>query len=467
MTRTIFIAALLALAGCFDLNGPSRGGQGEPCWTAPEDDPCEPGLHCRDGLCRGANATEDDAPAKLIPCIQSLDCLLEQACIDGYCGAYTNACDQDAGCRSDFFCAQERVCRKRASTASGCSSDSECLSGHCADGVCCDVACTGTCLSCTALKSGGLDGLCSPNPVGTDPDSECFGALACAGTGKCDYRANGDACSSGQECESGACVDGVCCSSACSGECEKCSAAGICTTILNAEDPGVCDDSHAVGGCNVAPCTCDSSGTCKSGGGVACTSSANCTDGAPCVDGVCCNTICNGPCEACVSSKTGAATGICSPIPDGGDPDNECTGGATCNGSRACYSVPNGEPCGWDRQCISGICAHSPNQTTRVNRVVQLSSGICCNSRCDDLCDTCYGDTNLRDDPTRGVCHPIVRHRDPFMECGETACGGAAWHQCTFPSSHMCGTNEACHSDACTILCIPVNGGAAVSCRCE
>ena len=54
-----------------------------------------------------------------------------------------------------------------------------------------------------------------------------------------------------------------------------------------------------------------------------------------CVDGVCCNTDCSGLCEACVSSKTGALDGVCSLIPAGTDPDNEC-GPGTCDGAGRC-----------------------------------------------------------------------------------------------------------------------------------
>lgn len=76
-------------------------------------------------------------------------------------------------------------------------------------------------------------------------------------------------------------------------------------------------------------------GTSPLAAGAACSSPAACASGI-CVDGVCCNTVCWGLCQACTMAKTGGANGTCGNIATGTDPDNECAGTATCNGSGAC-----------------------------------------------------------------------------------------------------------------------------------
>jgi hypothetical protein len=70
--------------------------------------------------------------------------------------------------------------------------------------------------------------------------------------------------------------------------------------------------------------------------GAACTTSSECTS-TSCVDGVCCNTACAGTCQACSAVKKGSGIdGTCGNIANLTDPDNECTGAQTCNGSGAC-----------------------------------------------------------------------------------------------------------------------------------
>lgn len=61
--------------------------------------------------------------------------------------------------------------------------------------------------------------------------------------------------------------------------------------------------------------------------GAACTISAGCFSGY-CIDGVCCSSGCNGTCESCVVADH---IGVCTPVPEGQNPDNECPGNATLN----------------------------------------------------------------------------------------------------------------------------------------
>ncbi len=441
MPRTLIVAVLLASTGCFDLNGPSRGGQGEPCWTDPQDDPCEPGLQCRDGVCR---TPQPEQPAPSVSCVQSLDCSDGEACIEGVCHAYTSSCDSDSACRADFYCSPDRVCQKRVLDGQLCGAGNQCLSTFCADGVCCNSVCDTTCYACTSAKSGATDGVCSRIPDGTDPDDECHGALTCNGQGACALHANGTPCTDDRECQSSSCTDGVCCSERCDGACRHCSPQGVCGVISSAEDAGVCDDSHTAGACATSPCTCDSTGACKSGGGVACTTSANCVSGQSCVDGVCCNTPCAGTCEACVASKTGVATGTCAPILNGQDPDNEC-GNAACNGTGACHAKSNGVSCRKDYECSSGHCF-----------IEEYGGGYCCERACDRLCESCLASET---GGLNGSCRlaragkpnrsPIdlcpQAYRDNMVCDGSQNCIGGSGSRCRNPSTG----SEDCLSGVC------------------
>ncbi|MDX2015010.1 MAG: DUF1554 domain-containing protein [Myxococcaceae bacterium] len=129
--------------------------------------------------------------------------------------------------------------------------------------------------------------------------------------------------------------------------------------------------------------------------GSACTSNASCASGF-CVDGVCCESACTGSCTACIASETGAADGLCAPITEATDPDNECpvapgscdTG--TCNGAGACGRAQNGAvcrpaagPCDAEERCANDLCpmdALLPSSTT-----CRPSAGPC------DVAETCSG----------------------------------------------------------------------------
>lgn len=93
--------------------------------------------------------------------------------------------------------------------------------------------------------------------------------------------------------------------------------------------------------------------------GQACTSAGECAS-LKCVEGVCCNADCTGACQSCLNAKTGAASGTCSPIKVGTDPDNDCAAEAQstcsndgmCDGAGACRKWTSGTQCG--SSCVNG-----------------------------------------------------------------------------------------------------------------
>src|SRR6185369_8495099 len=98
----------------------------------------------------------------------------------------------------------------------GCVTGADCQSNVCADGVCCNSACASTCEACNVA---GSVGTCSNVPSSMPDPGTCAAPSACDGLGAC-KKALGDGCAGGAECQSGNCVDSVCCNSACAGTCK-------------------------------------------------------------------------------------------------------------------------------------------------------------------------------------------------------------------------------------------------------
>ena len=270
--------------------------------------------------------------------------------------------------------------------------------------------------------------------------------------------------------------------------------------------------------------------------GQACTTSATCDSGY-CVDGVCCNSACNGFCEACSKAKKGpnSVEGLCGPIPDLADPDSECpTVGAcqpgTCNGKGGCLS-PRGRLCGADvcgqgpddyiltraecndaGACISGVyyCTDDTDCTEGCYRVTPIpppvtkaqgepctSSSECASGYCSDsvCCDrSCYGCSACRGNLKQGggpdgVCgarkagpNSVACPRSVFdcegltgecdgngacvkkdptgTPCGETSCTGSTTFSgqvCNVAGQCVAGTGTCgaytCANGVCNVCC--------------
>jgi MYXO-CTERM domain-containing protein len=384
-----------------------------------------------------------------------------------------------------------------------CGQDYECLSGFCADGVCCDSACDKTCERCDfALQVG----TCTPHDSGTDPDGECLGGdPSCAST--CD---GASACSpfpdSTVQCGGGdGCLGYTLVSNRCDGNGSCGTNVGLCPGNL------ICD-----GNGQMCLTNCASNLDCQSGHycdantmacvpqvdlGQTCTGPGQCKNGF-CVDGVCCDSTCDGTCEAC---NLPTAAGTCTPLPNDAMPDPEC-GGETdcegqCNGSGACI-FPQGQSCG-DDSCdaqalniVSGTCdalgfcqadvtscspyrcdpAAAPAQCiamctgdsdcapgktcsgmvcqggaidgTACSTFDECASGFCvdgfcCGTSCAGTCEQCNGSG------TEGTCTPYAASTDPEGECGGASadsCDG----QCSGAASCSGGSTTGCPGAQCS-----------------
>jgi hypothetical protein len=215
-----------------------------------------------------------------------------------------------------------------------CSEPGQCQSGFCADGHCCATACEGTCQACDLP---GSEGTCGPVPAGQDlrdqcqqePAASCGLNGSCDGQGACAHHAANTECAPGR------------CTAATEYAASTCDGAGMCRPGSSRScAPGVCTGSSCATSCAGQP-DCQTGFFCDAGKcvirraqGASCTMALQCGSG-QCVDGFCCDTACIQSCYACnVSGKAGT----CTPVPDGLDPQGECTAEApaTCGRAGGC-----------------------------------------------------------------------------------------------------------------------------------
>ena len=264
----------------------------------------------------------------------------------------------------------------------------------------------------------------------------------------------GVTCSKPADCDSNHCVDGVCCSTACSGACESCSAllkasgkhAGTCGPTRVAMDPdndcdaepqatcgrtGYCDGSAAkcqlypqgtscgtdnlCSLANVQGTVCNGAGTCAiqstaipcGGGQYKCLPSSppdagNCTPASPCPG------TCASPCK---TTKDCAKAG------------EDCVNG-TCRGK-----LPPGAACASPGDCVSGFCVE----------------GVCCATACTESCESCAQPGKL------GTCSVVLGQPVSPKSCGapgpcQGSCAGQA--SCMFPGAATPCSTASCVGDA-------------------
>ncbi len=479
-----------------------------------------------DGNCNGSGACRTFAPAN-VECEPTECNLAEQTewtctgtgptckfkitnCYPYECGGSgtcRTTCSDDTQCSgSDSFCDAPN-CVGQQPNGTACTSDAQCASTHCSNigidvdvdgvtvvtgdypGVCCDLDCDSkTCQACKAgLKGFGAEGECLPVNTGLDPRDECaqddlnicgFDGT-CNGTGLCAKAPLGTAC--GNTTCVGNSVQG-----------QICDGTGYCidSTSTTACAPYVCGDVDGVEKCT-NPCADDddcasgfrcNAGTCvkKLGNGKPCTDSFVCESNY-CVDGVCCDTGCNGQCEACDSGSPG----VCSPIegvPHGDRPECDQAGeecGGECDGvnSAACKYAPSGTACG-EAACDAGIATSAEcngQGTCDPNPEIECAPYVCdadatCKTRCDvdEDCSQGYAcdETAQRCLPQAVAAECSEDRLKSVGNNGETACKPFLCDVATGACAVLCATTNDCAPDfvcdAATKVCLPKVAASSV-----
>jgi Concanavalin A-like lectin/glucanases superfamily len=274
---------------------------------------------------------------------------------------------------------------------------------------------------------------------------------------------NGTACSSGTQCMSGHCADGVCCNTACSGSCTACSAAltgmsdGTCANASDGtSDPrGACAMTTATscgtdGKCAAGACSHWSSST-SCGAGVSC-SGNQLTLGSQCDGAGSCVTPSPSPCPAklkCNGSSTACLTACGSTADCASDTCLNPGASGTCGPPLA-----GGSPCSADNQCQSGACGVSGN-------------GDCCTAACTKG-GTC-GATSCNGSgscvyPTPATACGAVKSCTGFELTRGSACNGAG--ACASPSPSPCPGSLKCNGAGtdCLTACSGIGDCAGATC---
>src|SRR6185437_14215748 len=305
------------------------------------------------------------------------------------CG-HDGTCDGVGGCANyakDTQCLASSCTGNRLNTAGTCDGlgtcrppgVQDCHPFRCADGVCTKVCETvADCDTGTAC----INNTCGPKPPGAQ-------------------------CAAPSECASNFCVDGVCCTTACTGTCQSCAlptSPGTCSTVAaDTKDPrGVCHDQGAA--------SCGTNGKCDGTGSCESYSTSTVCAAETCVDGVfTAASLCSATGQCVAPSSRPCAPFVC----NGNECFTVCTSNDQCKSPNSCNTTTNS--CGLKGQGAS--CAKTPECQPGLT----CAQGFCCNSPCGGACESCALPN------AQGTCTNVPANQvDPSALCtdqGQTSCG--------------------------------------------
>ncbi|MBL8718019.1 MAG: SBBP repeat-containing protein [Myxococcales bacterium] len=420
---------------------------------------CAAGVATKAHLCNGAGSCRADG---------TVACGL-YACAGSACAT---TCSSDAACTGAAHCSGT-TCVADLDLGATCSRNDQCKTAFCADGVCCDKACGGACEACTAAKKGkGSDGACEPVAAGSDPKDACVAdsgfPTSCKADGLCD---GAGACRvyapSGTACGDSTCASGIASGKTCNGA-GGCDATPKSCGDYTCADDKVCRTTCTADADCAATAFCTTTGTCAPKGvtGATCGASKECAS-TFCVDGVCCDTACDGQCQAC---DVAGAAGTCTTVsgkphgekrPACADDGNGCAG--TCDGKSAiACAYPDGKTvcgagCSGSKIALcdgKGAC----NAPAACPDSLLCATDKACKAKCATSDDCVKGMTC---DPTTGACTPArptcsadlsasVSPEGVPTSCVQYLCDrsvGTCHKSCT--STEQCALGFACAGDHC------------------
>ena len=491
---------------------------------------CDAAAHTcgTENVAKGASCTDDggsfcDGNGVCVGCNQDSDCAdTGTLCQIKACDTTTHTCKPNDA-------AKGTTCNDNGGVV--CNDGGVCVAMHCTDGVMdsdeTDVDCGGSCgATCTdttpqqACKVPGdcVSGVCHGSPSkcqppsctdgvknGDETDKDCGGA--------CDAAANGSKtcadklqCKTNADCKNGSCFGAVggglgtcisCGDGVKNGDETGTDCGGACATASNGNKTcpltTACkvDGDCASGYCDPSAKTCQS----KPNGG-SCAADGDCGS-AHCVSGICCNSLCNGTCQACTAALTAGADGTCGPINAGvSAPAGQCTAATCGNTGRcaaggACEQVASGTPCsapgcsagqlttagvcasgacgtGTTAPCAGGLACASATAclaSCTTDGDCQSSSTYCSSGSClpkgangatcagNDQCTSGVCGSNGTGNCCAGACSTSD------ADCGATACDASG--QCVYP-----GISTACGTIRCVGNVTTVHGACSGSGNC-
>ena len=281
--------------GGMAMGGGGQGGMGgfpDECSNGMQDG-METGVECGGGTCPGC--------ANGITCNAGTDCS-STFCADGVC--CDAACDGE--CQACAMAGMEGTCTAHPQ---GSDPENDCdmqtadtcgTTGMCDGNGACELHPAGTacgdmqsCTGDTQTNADACDGMGMCEDAGTTMCAPyVWGAMGCltsctmsnqcstdnycdTATNQCVPKlANGQDCTgNGNQCQSGHCVDGVCCNTGCSVGCQSCNIIGLvgtCSTLPQGTVDPICAAPNT---------TCDSMGLCKLPAGASCMMDTECASG--------------------------------------------------------------------------------------------------------------------------------------------------------------------------------------------
>jgi len=338
---------------------------------------CASNSECATGNCVDGVCCDTACSGTCVACAAAL----KTSGADGTCGPAADGKDPHGTCPDDGMstCARDGFCNGSGGCRlykSGTSCGASTCDGNVAKGVLCDglgackTSTTGVDCATYACSAGSCKSTCATN-------SDCASTAWCDG-GTCRTKgANGAKCTLADACASAFCVDGVCCASACTGQCEACDVAGAegsCAPVTG--------DAHSTrpkcaGGTASNPCAatkCD--GTVRDSCAAYEPTTTPCRE-ATCTDGVATFAAkCDGK-GGCPASETQ----VCEPYACGAKAcKTSCTADADCGKNTRC-DVASGK-------CVSAATCDGDHIVTGADGTTTDCAPFRCESsgRCKDTC---------------------------------------------------------------------------------
>ncbi len=284
----------------------------------------------------------------------------------------------------------------------------------------------------------------APSNLPCAVDTDCPKSFHCNATHACvPTNANGVACTTGGQCQSTFCVEGVCCDVACGDLCKACTAAltgnvdGTCDLVLH----GTKDPQSRCTNASAATCgntgNCDGKGACDLPGSATVCAPAACNGGSFTAASTCANGACApGAVTSCGMYACAATTGCATRCAS----DADCPGGYCAAGGTCAVKKTDGQSCAAGNECLANhACVSNAAGTAKV----------CCNTTCTGTCTSCFAkDTGDAD----GSCLP-------------TSAGGSSNGLCPNDNAPPCGRPGTCDGKGACYT--PPSGTACGSTTCS